>query len=359
MNAQKVNNLLSFLVCLLLVGLIVVVLVSGKSGEAGDPESDDSDREARTLVVNTITAKPAASFEISRTYTGITRASRTVDLGFARAGRIEQILVGPGDEVKKGEILAELDKRRLELQKTSIDDAIDDGTAARAGISEVDADLADLDLEDSTLTAPFDGTISSKQMSVGSMASPGVPVFRLVQDSELEVWIGVPVEIASEMEEGDYYDLGLGDKTYSAPVTSILPEVDQSARTRTVVFTLDDNASAAHQTGEVVQLRLSRENPIPGYWLPLASLTRETRGLWSVYVVEDDDEGKSKVARHFVEVVHVENDRAWIRGTIGGEVEIVADGTHRIVPGQVVEPRAMGEETNEAQTNGNTSEEEQ
>lgn len=359
MNAQKVNNLLSFLVCLLLVGLIVVVLVSGQSGDAVDSAEVDPEREVRTLVVNTIMAKPAPSFEISRTYTGITRASQTVDLGFSRAGRIEKILVGPGDEVRKGDVLAELDKRRLELQKTSIDDAIDDGTAARAGISEVDADLADLDLEDSSLTAPFDGTISAKQMSVGSMASPGVPVFRLVQDSELEVWIGVPVEIASEMEEGDYYDLSLGDKTYSSPVTSILPEVDQSARTRTVVFTLDDDASSVHQTGEVVQLRLTRENPIAGYWLPLTSLTRETRGLWSVYVVKDDDDGKSKVARHFVEVVHVENDRAWIRGTIGGEVEIVADGTHRIVPGQVVEARGEGEEADEAHNNENTSEEEQ
>jgi hypothetical protein len=81
---------------------------------------------------------------------------------------------------------------------------------------------------------------------------------------------------------------------------------------------------------------------------PLTALTRETRGLWSAYIVEGEGE-EAKVARHFVEVVHVENDRAWIRGTLDGDVEVVADGTHRIVPGQPVEIKDESDKTSEAE----------
>jgi multidrug efflux pump subunit AcrA (membrane-fusion protein) len=203
-------------------------------------------------------------------------------------------------------------------------------------------------LEDSVLTAPFAGEISSQQMTVGSVASPGMPVFRLVGGDQLEAWVGVPVEVADELEQGEFHDLKLGEKTHSTPVTAILPEVDQSARTRTVVFTFDKSVSESHRAGEVVDLTLTRSKSVRGYWLPLTALTRETRGLWSAYIVEGEGE-EAKVARHFVEVVHVENDRAWIRGTLDGDVEVVADGTHRIVPGQPVEIKDESDKTSEAE----------
>lgn len=348
MTAQKANNILSFLVCLLLAGLIATVLLTGKSEKKVD-DGENSDRELRRLAVNTVNTKPADSFTLTRVYTGVTRAGQTLDLGFSRAGRIDRILVGPGDDVAKGEVLAELDKRRLELQKEKIDDALSApaGSAARGGMTDADAELVELDLEDSVLTAPFAGEISSQQMTVGSVASPGMPVFRLVGGDQLEAWVGVPVEVADELEQGEFHDLKLGEKTHSTPVTAILPEVDQSARTRTVVFTFDKSVSESHRAGEVVDLTLTRSKSVRGYWLPLTALTRETRGLWSAYIVEGEGE-EAKVARHFVEVVHVENDRAWIRGTLDGDVEVVTDGTHRIVPGQPVEIKDESDKTSEA-----------
>ncbi|MCG8602366.1 MAG: HlyD family efflux transporter periplasmic adaptor subunit [Verrucomicrobiales bacterium] len=344
MNAQKVNNTLSLLVCLLLAGLIVVVLLGGQSGSEEEGVSS-GERELRRLTVNTIDVEPADSFALTRTYTGVTRPKESVDLGFSKAGTVIEINAGPGDSVSKGDVLAKLDTRRLELQKEKIDDALSKsaGSPGRGNVTEADADLVDLDLEDSILKAPFAGEISAQQMSVGSVASPGMPVFRIVGGDQLEVWVGVPVEVADEISEGEFHDLTIGENTFSTPVTAILPEVDQSARTRTVVFSLDESVSDQHRPGEVVDLTLTRTKSIPGYWLPLTALSRETRGLWSAFVVEGEGE-EARVARHYVEVVHVENDRAWIRGTLDGKVKVIADGTHRIVPGQPI--AIAGEEGN-------------
>ena len=76
-------------------------------------------------------------------------------------------------------------------------------------------------------------------------------------------------------------------------------------------------------------------------WLPLSAITRKSRGLWAVYVVETNDAGASTVAQRYAEVVHFEQDRVFVVGTIEPGTVVVADGTHRIVVGQTVQPVAL------------------
>ena len=65
------------------------------------------------------------------------------------------------------------------------------------------------------------------------------------------------------------------------------------------------------------------------------------RGLWSAYVVtlpaSPSAQGAgSRVARRDVEVLHTEGDRVLVRGMLQPGDRVIASGTHRIVPGQVV-----------------------
>ncbi|MDF1751303.1 MAG: HlyD family efflux transporter periplasmic adaptor subunit [Verrucomicrobiales bacterium] len=294
MNERAISNILSGLVCLLLGTVIFVVLITGQ--KSGDLSEDFSSKNSsgRVLKVNTVKSQSSDSLQVNRSYTGLIQSKEAVDLSFQRGGRIDRITVAAGDTVKKDQILAELDS----------------GT---------------------DLVAPFAGVIAAKRMTIGSVASPGVPVFRLVKPSDLEAWFSLPVDVAEDISTGDSYDLELDGKKYQIVASGVLPEIDQNGRTRTVFFSLPAKISENHLPGETVTLQLPKTEEVQGFWLPLTALTRETRGMWSIYVVKN-----GKIDRQFVEVHHVENDRAWIRGKVDPNAQIVADGTHRVVPGQQV-----------------------
>ena len=69
------------------------------------------------------------------------------------------------------------------------------------------------------------------------------------------------------------------------------------------------------------------------------------RGLWTSYVltkpkVENTNiPGNSLVLeQRTVEVLHQESDRVLVRGTLQPGDRMVANGVHRLVPGQIVRP---------------------
>ena len=84
--------------------------------------------------------------------------------------------------------------------------------------------------------------------------------------------------------------------------------------------------------GVVVELELTYRVDTSGFWLPLTSLTESDRGLWGVYVVGQT----SHAERRLVDVLHIEAERAFVRGTLEAGDRIIADGVQRIVPGQQV-----------------------
>lgn len=364
MTLQKANLLLSGLVCVLLALLIALVLVTGP----GLPKKETSTAEDASVVENALTVQtrraiPGDSYTMTRDYSGIVQAARKVDLGFSRAGRIIATHASAGDRVDEGDLLAELDTRRLELQKTAYEDALEEAESRPQGqrqpssgnpVTQTDLDLVELDIEDSILVAPFDAVVTRKLASTGAMASPGHPVFQLIERNFLEALISVPIDVADSIRRGESYRLRIGEKTIESEVEAVLPEVDMTTRTRTVLFQIDGAESGGIQPGSVVRLQLERSSETPGYWLPLSALTRELRGLWSVYAVESEEDGVDRVVKRNLEIIHVEGDRAWVRGTDSEPFEYIAKGVHRVVPGQRV--RIKGKDYGEEQTEPETAE---
>ena len=43
-----------------------------------------------------------------------------------------------------------------------------------------------------------------------------------------------------------------------------------------------------------------------------------------------------KLVNHSVEVIHTEQDKAFIRGALKSQQRLLADGLQRVVPGQIV-----------------------
>ena len=242
-------------------------------------------------------------------------------------------------------------KARLEEEKNKLDELLS-GTrveriaAQKALIKELDTRIADvnLNIKKSVLKAPFNSRISVRRVDEGSVVSPGASILRLVETENLEVRIGLPTATAYRLRKGSYQKLTISNKTYRATVGSILPEIDSSTRTVTVVLKLKTSSQAQIAVGQVSRLELTETIRDSGYWLPVTSLAKSVRGLWSCYVLEKNPGNKSvsdenqvfTVKQKDVEVLYVKGDKMLVRGTLIPNDLVIINGMHRFVPGQLV-----------------------
>jgi hypothetical protein len=135
----------------------------------------------------------------------------------------------------------------------------------------------------------------------------------------------------------------VGDQRYDATITALLPELDATSRTVTVVLELN---SAPLTVGQTARLLLDQTEAESGFWLPSTALVPGERGLWSVYVLETPEADQPvevfTVGRRDVEVIYTEGDRVLVRGTVQGGDRAITSGTQRVVPGETVRTRDVG-----------------
>ncbi|MEL6928314.1 MAG: efflux RND transporter periplasmic adaptor subunit [Cyanobacteria bacterium J06600_6] len=212
-------------------------------------------------------------------------------------------------------------------------------TAQQATVQQLDAGIADIDvnIDKSTLKAPFNAVVAQRSLDEGTVASAGQSVIRLIENVAPEARVGMPTDVAGKLPIGSTQTLQLGTQKYRATVDSVLPEIDLETRTQIVKFNLEPSALSQINPGQTVRVDLVRGINTDGYWLPTEALTQGIRGLWTCYVLAKSEDGENYlVKQHSVEIIHQQGDRILVRGTLQQGDRIVANGTHRLVPGQKV-----------------------
>jgi RND family efflux transporter MFP subunit len=236
---------------------------------------------------------------------------------------------------------ARLTVARQQLEELEAGTRLERIDAQAAVVAQLDEQLADLaiEIEDSTLLAPFDGRVAARHVDEGTVVSPANPVLTIVEAGHLEAHVGLPVDALSERMKGDEMEVTVGDRNWPAVFDRTLPQVDPATRTRIVIFGLGADAADHIVPGQIVRVALRRSLPTDGFWMPTSALVRSVRGLWAAYVVEPDSSGRDIVRRRDVEVLHADGERTLVRGTLRRGDRVITSGTHRVVPGQVVSPQ--------------------
>ena len=232
------------------------------------------------------------------------------------------------------ERLANAESNLAELQNGTRVEQID---AQQAAVDRLTAEIEDLEItiDKSILTSPFEAIVSTRNLDEGTVVEAGTSILRLVENTQPKVKIGVPINVANRMQPGSKQQVTIGGKDYNAVVSSVLPEVNTATRTRTVVLQLPSAAATQVSPQQIARLEVSQTNSTDGYWLPVTALVKGDRGLWSSYAVVIED-GEIKAERRYLELLETQGDRVLVRGTIQPGDEIIIDGTHRVIPGQLV-----------------------
>lgn len=322
------------------------------------------------LTVSTTTFTLQSSYQRSVSYLGLVIAGRKTKLGFEVPGTIARLTVRPGSRVQQGQLLAQLDQQTLKARRRAaaaeldqaraeqelaqikakrqrtliatgaVSKAADDETRLRAQaidarVEALSARLASLDIElqKSTLRAPYSGAIADRFVYQGAVISPGMPVLKLVETGAQEGHIGVAPARVGELQPGRNYPLQARGQEFNAQLLSIRPDVNPRTRTATAVFALPPGLALLD--GEPLSLQLAQTVEASGGWLPLSALQEGQRGVWSVLRLQQNGQQWHAV-REAVEVLDTQGDRAFVRGTINPGAKLVSQGVHRIVPGTPV-----------------------
>lgn len=302
----------------------------------------------------------------------------------ATAGPVVSVLVEVGDRVKQGDPLVALDKEKLSetrnLQAAALDEAkaavntareslnlarqefkrlerlkgsaafskarLDDKrqevaryssevVEAQAAVARAKATLAlaDIDLDRSTIKAPYNGVVVERQVERGAYVSVGQDIVTLVNDEEMEIEADIPADRISGLTPGRVVQVSLGNGShYPAAVRAVIPEENALTRTRAVRFipAFDGEEPLTLAAGQSVTVLA----PV-GTARKILSVHKDSvlpKGDEDfVFVVKDGHAVQRRVALGEA----VGNRFEVLSGLVQGDI-VIMRGNERVVPGQAV-----------------------
>lgn len=198
-----------------------------------------------------------AAFVLLRNHedNGVVRASGTieateVDISSRLSGVITDIPVEEGDRVAEGDLLVVIRAAELEASRIGAQALYDEAQTnlkrvrnlyAAGGISRMDLDAAesaflqakanletiDASLADSTLYAPRDGVVLTKNLEAGETAFPGVALVTIADLTRVWIDIYVPEPVMGRVSLGDEAIITVDShpgRTFPGVVTTIADE---------------------------------------------------------------------------------------------------------------------------------------
>ena len=295
---------------------------------------------------------------------GTARASESIDVTSKVANLVTAIRFTEGQQVRKGDILVELDGAQARADLAVADAALKESASQLQRSRELYATkvLSDQQIEqiestysanvarvaaarsrlsDTVIRAPFNGRVGLRRASVGGLVAPGTVITTLDDTSTIKLDFTVPERVVAAMKPGltlEAKSVAYPGKVFEGKVASVDSRVDPNTRS-VVVRALVPNGDGLLKPGMFLNVHLSR-GTADVLVVPEESLVPEQGDVF-VYVVQDGKASKRKIqtGQRSVGTVQVTD------GLQAGEI-VVTEGTQKLRDGasvSVTEPTAAPE----------------
>jgi membrane fusion protein (multidrug efflux system) len=241
--------------------------------------------------------------------TATLRAEKLATVTARTEGVVRRLLVEEGDSVQKGQALAELEneeqkitfareqataenlqsefERAETLHEQGLTSDEEFETARRsARESSHSADLAELQLDRTTIRAPFSGRVLTRHIDLGATISNGTAVFDLADLDPLYADIGVPERHVGRLSVGQRVRLSADafDLATMAEIERIAPLVD--VETGTVKVTLAISGQPVLRPGTFVRVDVVIDTHADTLVVQRSALVPEGR-RWHMFRLND------------------------------------------------------------------------
>lgn len=196
------------------------------------------------------------------TYTSTVQAYVKNNIAPQMAGRITKINAEIGDFVKKGQVLAEIDKASLQQAQLQLHNQEVELERLRAlynagGLSKSDLDAIELAynvtktqvdnlLENTVLCSPIDGVVTARNYDVGDMYAMSMPIYTVEQIKPVKLLVGISESDYTRVKKGDTVEItadALPGQVFTGKVGKIYPTIDAATRTFVVEIVVTNNGN--------------------------------------------------------------------------------------------------------------------
>jgi len=327
----------------------------------------------------TVKAAPVSMMDwpVSIMISGSLRSQSTVDIKSEVAGKLIAINFEEGDQVKRDQLLAEIDPANYQLahdqavaalgvaqagldrilvtldharrEKERADNLLRTGgitekdrQAAVTGVKEAESQaklseaqigqartvvtIAEKALKDCRIFSPADGQVRRKFLDRGSLLAPGTPIYTLVDNARLELECPVPSHQLAAIRIGQratFTTPTWGERIFEGTVSALNPMVEADNRSIKVILKIANPGgelrSGMFARGDI-QVRIEKDACVIPRSAFVVEQEQATEG--SVFVVAG-----GKAQRRTVQVGGARKDLLWIsRGLVQGDLVIIDIG---------------------------------
>ena len=238
-----------------------VVLAAGCGNNAGKKavEAQVAEEAVPSVSVVEVSAREVPQ---TATYTSTVQPYVKNNIAPQMAGRITKINVEIGDFVKKGQVLAEIDKAQLQQAQLQLHNQEVELERLRAlydagGLSKSDLDAIELSynvtktqvdnlLENTVLCSPIDGVVTARNYDVGDMYTMSMPIYTVEQIKPVKLLVGISESDYTKVKKGDAVEITVDafpGQTFTGKVGKIYPTVDAATRTFLVEIVVPNNGN--------------------------------------------------------------------------------------------------------------------
>lgn len=343
---------------------LIILLVAGlwlASGYLPQGESDtqpqmiEGQTDGDAMIRVTVQDLEAENYVRTIRVTGVSQASRKVDIKSEEEGRIVALAVEKGSivavdaplariemldrDARLGEAETLLKQREIEfkaaqsLQKRGFNSQVRLAESEAAlETARANLETAKIALEKLIMTAPFAGVISEQFIEIGDYVRHGDMAYTILQLNPLEIRAFVNEQDVLYLQEGGSAAIAfLNGQRKVGTITHISPSADPQTRTFAVEVSMP-NEGGQFPDGLTARLHIPLET-VSAYQISPALLILADDGTVGVRVLDKDN----KVHFQPIIIYADETEGMWVGG-LPDSVRLITVGHQFVTDNQLVEP---------------------
>lgn len=308
---KRITTILIILIAIFLLALPKLGLFNKKEADAASP------LKVSVLELEGMIIKPV-SFDNTLVLTGSVLANESLELKSEVSGKVKAINFKEGTIVSKGELLVQINdeeiraliekqrymqklhrdhefRQRQLLRKEAISQEEYENSLSLLNTTISDIKLLEVQLQKTRITAPFDGIIGLRYVSMGAYISPSTVITTMYNNSPAKIEFAVPSRYSTQISAGKKIRFTIENDAamvFVGEVYALEPRIDESTRTLKL-RALASNSKGLLLPGQFVKVDLILESKANALLVPTQAIIPEQSGQ-KVFIAHN---GKAKAVK--------------------------------------------------------------
>jgi RND family efflux transporter MFP subunit len=294
--------------------LVAGTVLLGCGGEAQEAETQEELVKTVNITTKSIATSTFASYV---RVVGNVETSNDIMISAEVNGRVIDYRVEEGAKVKKGQTIVKIDDSKLKQEKVRLEAMTsqtkeqyerlkkvyeEDGIGseldylnAKYAYEQSNSALESIkiDLENTSIKAPFNGEVEAIMIEEGEMVSPGMQVVRLIGSDAYKIVAGVPARYSDAVQVGDQVDVWFDTQvrdTLNSAINYVGGSINPQNRTFRIETKLPNDKN--YKVDMIANLRLKTVE-LSGVLVISEEFVYSKDNRYVVYVLSENEEGKA------------------------------------------------------------------